>query len=162
MDYPCRTHRVRVPREWIDINGHMNSTHYGLVIYDAHARFTQMIGLGDDYVQRSRCGKAVLESHMIYEREVALGDELEVVSWLLAVDQKRLHFAHELCNLTLGHRAALSEQLDIHMDLVARKSAPMPQDTLQRLQDIVRGCRACPLPARLGSSIRVPPNDWMQ
>lgn len=156
MEFPCTTLRTRVPPAWIDVNGHMNSTHYGLVIYDAHVVLTGLIGLADDYVRATNCSKAVVESHMIYEREVSLGDDLEVVSWLLAVDAKRMHFVHELMNRTSGQRAALSEQLDVHIDLGTRRAAPMAPATLERLQAIARQCAAASAPEPLGRAIRPP------
>ncbi|QDX82106.1 hypothetical protein B9N43_13125 [Denitratisoma sp. DHT3] len=161
MDAPCISYRVEVPAEWIDVNGHMNATRYHLVVYEAHYRFTQAIGLGDDYVARTHCGKAVLESHMRFEHEVSLGDRLEVRSWLLAVDAKRLHFFHEVMNLTTGRRAAAGEQVDIHIDLLARKSAPFPATAYAELQGIVRAHLALPAPPGVGSRIRPPRNDWM-
>ena len=103
MSVPFIGLKIVVPSEWIDVNGHMNAMHYGLVVYDAHYNFTEAIGLGENYVKRTNCGKAVLESHMIYEREISEGDELEIRSWLLAVDKKRLHFFYEVHRfLSLG------------------------------------------------------------
>ncbi|TXS95831.1 thioesterase [Parahaliea maris] len=161
MSIPFTGLKVVVPKEWIDVNGHMNATHYGLVVYDAHFNFTEAIGLGEEYVKSTNCGKAVLESHMIYEREVSEGDELEIKSWLLAVDQKRLHFFHEVYNKTRVCRAAVSEQVDIHIDLVARRSSEIPQELYCRLQDIVRGNLALPTPSGVGSNIKPPKNKWL-
>ncbi len=158
---PFLSLRITVPGEWIDINGHMNATHYGLVIYRAHVNFTEEIGIGDEYVKEFSCGKAVLESHMVYEREVCLGDELEVRSWLLAVDAKRLHFFHELYNLTKGFRAATSEQIDIHADLKHRKSSAFPEWLYKQLQERVRASLAMPLPLGVGSQIKPPANVWL-
>ena len=149
-----------VPCEWIDVNGHMNATHYGLAVYEAHFNFTEAIGLGADYVNRTQCGKAVLESHMIYEREVCDGDELEIKSWLLAVDTKRLHFFHEVFNLTKGFRAACSEQVDIHIDLQARRASELPIDLYMELQARVTENLVLPLPKGVGSQIRPPKNIW--
>ncbi|CAB1367328.1 thioesterase family protein [Denitratisoma oestradiolicum] len=160
LQTPYVSYQVRVPAEWIDVNGHMNATRYHLVVYEAHYRYTQAIGLGDDYVARTHCGKAVLESHMRFEQEVSLGDELEVRSWLLAVDAKRLHFFHEVMNLTTGRRAAAGEQVDIHIDLQARKSAPLPEAAYAELQRIVRSCLVLPKPPGVGSRIRPPVNPW--
>lgn len=161
MQAPYIGLRVQVPPAWIDVNGHMNSTRYTLVVYDAHVAMTQAIGLGDDYVAATNCSKAVLESHMIYEREAALGDDLEVRSWLLAVDHKRLHFFHEVYNLGRDERAATSEQVDVHIDLGLRRSVPFPPALLQGLQDWVRAHAALPRPAGIGSTIRPPRNDWL-
>lgn len=145
-----------VPAEWIDVNGHMNATHYMLAVYEAHVTLTQAIGLGDAYVDETNCGKAVLESHMVYEREVGEGDEIQIFSWVLAVDEKRIHFFHELMNITRDCRAATSEQLDIHMDLTARRTSPIPEAIRIKLQEIVRENEKNELPKGIGSIIRPP------
>lgn len=162
MKAPFVAVKLVVPSEWIDINGHMNATHYGLVVYQAQVRLTEEIGMGEDYVKSTSCGKAVLESHLIYEREVGEGDELEVRSWLLAVDTKRLHYFHELYNLTRNCRAAAAEQVDVHMDLVKRASTPIPEWLLNQLKRRVEANLALPLPAKIGSRIRPPVNSWLQ
>lgn len=159
---PTTTLHTVVPREWIDVNEHMNATHFGLVVYDAHYNFTQQIGLGDAYVAEHNCSKVVLESHMVYEREIVLGDELEVVTWLLAVDAKRMHFFHELYNRSKGCRAATSEQVDVHVDLAARRSAPLPEYLQQSLQQRVRADLSAGLPGGVGSHIRPPVNRWLE
>lgn len=161
MQAPYIGLRKTVPKAWIDINGHMNATHYGLAVYEAHVNLTEEIGLGEAYVAANECGKAVLESHMIYEREVSEGDELEIRSWLLAVDAKRLHFFHEVYNLTQGFRAAAAEQVDIHIDLVKRQSANMPEALLQQLQRRVELNLQQPRPGKVGSTIRPPKNTWL-
>lgn len=160
MQAPFIGLQIKVPNEWIDVNGHMNATHYGLAVYDAHFNFTEAIGLGEDYVNKTSCGKAVLESHMVYEREVSEGDKLEIKSWLLAVDSKRLHFFHEVYNVTKGFRAATSEQVDIHIDLNKRASAPLPSDLYTSLQKIVTSHLSIAQPQGIGSQIRPPKNVW--
>lgn len=162
MQVPYIGLTVEVPLKWIDVNGHMNATHYGLIVYDAHFNFTEQIGLGELYVKESGCGKAVLESHMIYEREVCLGDRLEVRSWLLAVDHKRLHFFHEVYNLSKCFRAAASEQVDIHMDLNKRSSSPLPENLFSELKERVKANLERPMPVKVGSIIRPPINSWLE
>lgn len=152
---------VVVPNQWIDINGHMNATHYGLIVYDAHFNFTEAIGLGAQYVDQHQCGKAVLESHMIYEREVCEGEALEIRSWLLAVDKKRLHFFHEVYSLTRNVRVAAAEQVDIHVDLVARSSSELPENIYLSLQKLVAKTLKLPTPKGLGSNIKPPKNVWL-
>ena len=160
MMQPFIGFRGTVKPDWIDVNGHMNATHFGLVIYDAHAAFSEWLGFDGDYVRQAQCGKAVLESHMRYEREAGLNDDLEVRCWLLAVDQKRLHFFHELYNLSRGCRSATSEQVDIHIDLQVRRSAEMPVGLLQVLRQQVLENLAQPRPENIGSQLRPPQNTW--
>lgn len=133
---PCRSFEATVRDDWIDVNGHMNAQFFGLLIYDAHARFTDLIGLGDDYVERTRFGKVVVESHITYEHELRLGESVGVDSWLLGVDDKRAHFFHELRSLASGRRVATGEQLDLHFDLRSRRVAPFPADARARLAQL--------------------------
>jgi acyl-CoA thioester hydrolase len=150
------TYASQVPAEWIDVNGHMNAMHYYQVIYDAHVAMTEEIGLGEDYVKSTNCGKAVLESHMVFESEVSEGEQLEVVSRLLAVDEKRLHFFHELFNRTQSKRAACSEQVDIHIDLTRRCSSPMPKKLFEALKNLAKKHQEQPIPEGVGRKVRGP------
>ncbi|MEV5652667.1 thioesterase family protein [Nocardia sp. NPDC052254] len=151
-----RTLECDVEAGWIDINDHMNAQYYGIVVYRAHAAFTDALGLGDDYVRRTGCGKVVVQTAMSYEREVRRGARLAVDSWLLGVDAKRLHFFHELRNLDDGSRAAVSEQLDLHVDLGTRRTAAMPPDVLARLSGFAAEQRATGRPDGVGRRIRFP------
>lgn len=143
-----------VDESWLDVNDHMNARFYNDVIYDAHVLLTTAIGLGDDYVARTRHGKVVVESHLIYEREVRANARLGVRSWLLAVDEKRLHFAHELLDLTHGFRAAFAEQLDLHFDLERRRVAPLPEDVRERLMALAAQGNTVGRDFPLGRSVR--------
>ncbi|WP_182347982.1 thioesterase family protein [Tomitella gaofuii] len=147
---PCRSLETTVDEEWIDVNGHMNAQFFGLVIYDAHARFTDLIGLGDVYVERTGNGKVVVESHITYESELRLGEAIGVDSWLLGVDDKRLHFFHEMRSLESGWRAAAGEQLDLHFDLGSRRVAPLPVEVRDRLASLSENQRSAGHPAGTG------------
>lgn len=144
---------ITVPPEWIDVNHHMNSTHYGLMIYDNHVAFSEEIGLGYSYAKSGKTGKAVVESHLVYEREVSIGDVLLVKSWLVGLDDKKLHFYHELHNLTKQCRAAYCEQIDVHMDLVKRCASAIPDELVGSLQLRVEQSQAITACAKLGRSI---------
>ncbi|HSB97059.1 MAG TPA: hypothetical protein VLC91_11455, partial [Spongiibacteraceae bacterium] len=52
-----------------------------------------------------------------------------------------------------NYRAAVSEQLDIHVDLVSRRSAPLPADLLANLQAIVQAHATLPTPDKLGRCV---------
>lgn len=152
---PFQIYETAVQSAWLDVNDHMNARFYSDVIYEAHALFTTRIGLGDDYVARTGIGKMVVESHMVYEREVRMGARLGVRSWLVNLDAKRLHFAHELLNLTDGVRAAFCEQMDLLVDLEARRVTVMSDDLRARLQALVATARAADIAALpLGRTVR--------
>lgn len=154
--YPFKKYTTIVPADWVDFNGHMNTKYYGLVIYDAHIAFTEHLDLGERYRYANNCSKALVESHCIFERELCEGDEIEVVSWLLAVDEKRLHTFHEIHCTNKGYRAAAGEHLDVHISLETRRVAPFPADVLQRLQLIEQAYAVLPRPEKVGSTIQIP------
>jgi acyl-CoA thioester hydrolase len=151
-----RTLECDVDAAWIDINDHMNAQYYGIVVYRAHAEFTDALGLGDEYVRETRFGKVVVQTAMTYEREVRRGARLAVDSWLLGVDAKRLHFFHEVRNLGDQTRVAVSEQLDLHVDLETRRTTPMPPDVLARLTRFAAEQCAVGRPEGVGRTIRFP------
>jgi acyl-CoA thioester hydrolase len=150
---PFREYSTVVPPEWIDMNDHMNARYYTIVIYNAHSLFSQAIGFTEDYVNTQRCGKSVVESHLVYERELRVGDRIEVASRLLAVGEKRLHFYHEVFNADKGHRAAVGEQLDIYVDLNTRRAANIPTEFFAHLKSIAAEHEKLPAPDKIGRHV---------
>ncbi len=131
--YPFRQFTMSIPSEWIDFNDHMNAKYYGLVAYDAHIRFIEHLGLDESYKNSSNSSTVVIESHISYEKELCVNDEIEVISWLVSIDEKRMRSCHELYCINKGYRVAVSEQLDIHVDLNSRKASPFPKTVYSRL-----------------------------
>ncbi len=148
---PLRLLRTRVGEDWIDVNAHMNAQHYYSVIYAAHVLMTDYLQLSGDYVSQRQLSKVVVESHNRFERELRLGDPIEVRSWLLGVDAKRLHFFHEIWQADAGYRAGTGEQIDVHVDLRTRRSAAFPAEVLARLQAVAAAHRAIQAPANSGA-----------
>lgn len=153
---PVTSFRCRVEESWIDFNDHMNAMYYGIIVYRGQAEFSAMIGMGEDYVDRTGLGKVVVQSSLSYEREVRRGDELEIRSWLLGVDDKRIHVLHEVFSLDTGRRVAVGEQLDLHFDLTSRRSAPMPAVQRRYLTEFSRIQAEAGLPDGIGRIVRGP------
>lgn len=148
---PLRLLQTTVGEEWIDVNAHMNAQHYYSVIYQAHVLMTDYLELSGDYVSQRQLSKVVVESHNRFERELRLGDPIEVRSWLLGVDAKRLHFFHEIWHAQAGYRAGTGEQIDVHVDLRTRRSAAFPAGVLARLQAVAAAHQAVQPPANCGA-----------
>lgn len=150
MDFPTllAAHTETVRPEWIDYNGHMNVAYYVLVFDRATDTLFDALGLGAAYRQATDLTLFVVESHILYEREVALGAPLRIESRILGVDGKRLHLGHEMFHGTEGWRAATIELMALHVDLGTRRTSPFPPDR-QRLLDAAAGAHA-----------HLPPADW--
>ncbi|NKY43656.1 thioesterase family protein [Nocardia cerradoensis] len=150
---PVTSYRCRVEDSWIDFNDHMNAMYYGIVVYQGQERFSTLIGMGADYTERTGLGKVVVQSTLGFEHEMRRGDDLEVRSWLLGVDDKRLHVLHEVFSITDGRRAAVSEQLDLHFDLASRRTCPMPPEQREYLNRFSHTQISGGLPAGIGRRV---------
>ena len=66
------------------------------------------------------------------------GEILEIRSELLEVREMIVRFVHEMRNAETGEVVATCEMTTIHMDRVARKSAPIPPELREAaLQHVV-------------------------
>lgn len=153
ISVPFREFKTVVRPEWLDANGHMSARYFSLVVFDAHWAFSEAIGIGVAYIRERGLGKNIVEGHMVYERELLEGEHIEVHSRLLAVSAKGAHFAHEIFNVDRGYRAAIWEELDIHVDLNTRRSTPFPRDVREQLEVIVQQFAQLPPLDKIGRRV---------
>ncbi len=143
--------------EWIDINGHMNLAYY-VVLFDwATDALFDALDIGRDYKERTGCGTFVAETHILYRRELFLGDRVRVKSLILGRDEKRLHLAHEM---TLGEgseSAAMQELLYLHVDLGRRRVVPFPAEAASRVAAAAAAHALLPRPSWTGRRIAALP-----
>jgi acyl-CoA thioester hydrolase len=142
--------------EWIDSNGHMNLAYYVVVFDLATDKFYEDIGFGTTYRARTGNSSFVAETHTVYEREVHVGDRLQIRTWLLNADAKRVHYFHEMFHAESGERSAVQELMALHIDMAVRKVAPMPADLQASLADLVRRYAPAELPKGAGRRISMP------
>lgn len=142
--------------EWIDANDHMNLAYY-IVLFDrATDVLYEEFDIGPAYKQRANCGTFAAETHNLYEQELLLGERVRIDTYVLGVDAKRLHLAHEMFRLSDGARAATQELMYLHVDLVARKVSPWPEAIRARLEEARVAHAALPRPAWIGRRIAMP------
>lgn len=150
-------HEDAVRPEWIDSNGHMNLAYY-IVVFDAATdRLYDWLGISNAYREATGNSCFTVETHTLYEREVLLGEQVRVHTWLLGADAKRLHYFHEMVHVASGERAAAQELMALHIDMGLRKVAPFPQDRAAVLRDAVREHAPEELPKGAGRRIAALP-----
>jgi acyl-CoA thioester hydrolase len=142
--------------EWIDYNGHMNLAYYTVLFDQATDLLFDELGLGLDYRRTTQLGTFVAETHNRYEREVLVGARVRVAIQIIAADDKRLHLAHEMFALDGGHRTATQELMFLHVDLVARRVFPFPEDLGRRVADAAAAHAILPRPDWVGRRIAMP------
>jgi acyl-CoA thioester hydrolase len=141
--------------EWTDYNGHMNVAYYVLVFDHATDAFHASIGIDAAYRAAGRSTFAV-EQHFAYLREVRAGARLACATRLVEFDDKRVRLFTEMFDADAGHLAATGEMLAVHVDLAARRAAPVTAEIRDRLARVLESHRGLPRPAQLGRAIALP------
>jgi acyl-CoA thioester hydrolase len=144
---------MRVEPGWIDYNGHLNMAYYNVLFDRAVDEAYELLGCGAAYVEASRHSCFTAEVHVRYLRELHAGDRVHVTLQLLAFDAKRLHYFEQLIHAGEGWLSATSENLAIHVDMTARKSAAFPDDIATRLHHMKSAHADLPLPEGVGRRI---------
>lgn len=151
----ARSEAVVLP-EWIDSNGHMNLAYYVVVFDLATDALYAALNIGDAYREATGYSCFTAETHTLYEREVHLGDRLNVRSWLLGADTKRLHYFHEMFHTESGERCAAQELMALHIDMSVRRVAPYPPERYDALQQAVGDFAPALPPEGAGRRIALP------
>ena len=150
---PFDEHREVVRPEWIDDNGHFNMGYYVVAFDRATDTWLDHIGLSAGERERSGVTTFTLESHVNYLRELREAAPLRFTTRLLAYDQKRIHYIHEMFHATDGFLAATNELMSLHVSLATRRAAPMSADVLARLAEVLSLHETLPVPPQVGRRI---------
>lgn len=145
-----------VEPEWIDNNEHMTALAYPNLFHPKTGVLFNRIGIDAAYIAGRRLSVFQREFRLAYERELLLGDRIEIRSWLVAHDAKRMHHFHELWHVESNYRAAFVEYMSLHIDLATRRTAPFPPDVMNRLDGLAAAFAGVPMPEGHGQAIGVP------
>lgn len=152
---PLALHRESVQPEWIDYNGHMNLAYYMLAFDHATDAFFDFLGLGAAYLKAHNASTFTLEGHITYDRELMAGSPMRFETQLLAHDAKRLHYIHFMYHADEGYLASTNELISLHVDMTARRSAPMPENVTARLDAVAATHDKLPRPEQAGRVISI-------
>lgn len=155
-EHPLTILEASVLPEWVDYNGHMNDSAYGIVFGRAVDALIEWLGL--DAAARSEHGYTMftLETHIRYLREARRGQALTVDVSLVDDDAKRLHLLLGLRDPATGDELATGEYMLMGMDTAAGRPAPFPGPIAAAVERLRRehGCRSWPAEAGRGIGIR--------
>ena len=150
---PLKALAVQVRPEWIDYNGHLTDHRYLHIFGDAADALWRRVGIDEQY---RAAGHALftVESHVRHVAELRQSDTVHVTLQLLAVDSKRMHVFGWLSRAD-GTVAATVEQMFLHVDTRAGKTAPMTAAVLTKLQAIRESQASLPRPPEAGRAIGI-------
>ena len=153
---PFVSSMMRVEDHWIDYNGHLNMAYYNVLFDRAVDEAYELIGIGADYVARRKHSFFTAEVHLRYLRELHAGDPVRVTFQLLDFDAKRLHFFEQLFHAVDGWVAATSENMALHVDMAAGKTAALPSDIAAGLARMKAAHAKLPVPEAAGRRVAMP------
>ena len=147
---------MQIEPQWIDYNGHLNMAYYNVMFDRAIDELWLTLGIWPGYMQERKGSTFTAECHVRYLREIHLGDPVQVSILLVAADEKRLHTFEELRHATEGWLSATSENMTIHIDMTARKTAPFPSDIRARIVTVANAHSTVTRPEGIGRKIAMP------
>ncbi len=142
---PLRLLDTRVNAAWVDYNGHMTEHRYLQLFGDTSDALLRLIGVDFAYVEAGHSYYTV-ETHIRHLGEAKLGQRLYTTLQILSHDDKRLHFFSTVNDAETGAALATAEQIMLHVDSAAGKSAPAPPPCCKRSPRSQTAMRACPPP----------------
>ena len=153
---PLALYRTPVEPDWVDYNGHMTEAAYLTAAgwaSDALFRY-----IGDDEAYRA-AGHSfyTVETHIHYVLEVDVHEPIAFTTQVLGVDAKRLHLIHTMLHGDTGALLCTAEQMLVHVDMAAGRSAPILPGVAAALAAIAEAHAGLPIPAQVGSVMRLPP-----
>jgi carnitine 3-dehydrogenase len=153
---PLALYRTPVEPDWVDYNGHMTEAAYLTAAgwaSDALFRY-----IGDDEAYRA-AGHSfyTVETHIHYLLEVDVHEPITFTTQVLGVDAKRLHLFHTMLHGDTGALLSTAEQMLVHVDMAAGRSAPILPGVAAALAAIAAAHSGLPIPAQVGSVMQLPP-----
>ncbi|MGD9998772.1 MAG: thioesterase family protein [Ilumatobacteraceae bacterium] len=156
VEAPLALYDARVEPDWVDYNGHMTEAAYLTAAgwaSDALFRY-----IGDDEAYRA-AGHSffTIETHIHYLLEMNVHEPLHFTTQLLGADAKRMHLLHEMFHGDSGKMVCSVEQMLVHVDMNAGRSAPMLPDVAAAVDAIWQSHRSLPRSSFVGTVMQLPP-----
>jgi acyl-CoA thioester hydrolase len=147
---------MRVEPGWIDYNGHLNMAYYNVLFDRCVDEAYELLGCGLSYLNETKHSTFTAEVHVRYLRELHLDDPVRVTFQLLGYDAKRIHYFEELRHADEGWLSATSENMTLHVDMTAKKTASFPDFIMAQLARMKAAHAHLPIPDGVGRRIAMP------
>jgi acyl-CoA thioesterase FadM len=111
----------------LNLAGESALSHYVHRFSAAGGHLMSDIGFTAAYMRNERRGFSTFEFQMTFGGPLLPGTPVQVKSALLHVGSSSLHMCHQMHNGRTGEHAATLHQLGVHLDMNARRPAPLPE-----------------------------------
>jgi carnitine 3-dehydrogenase len=148
---PFAQHHAEVLPAWIDYNGHMTEFRYLQVMSDAADCLLTYLGLSQAYVEAGFSIYTV-ETHIRHLAEAKLGEKITVATQIISADERKIRLWHSL-KTEAGIEVATGEQMWLHVDMKAGRTAPMQGILRQRMLALFEAHQSLAMPEGAGRYI---------
>lgn len=111
----------RVKSEWADYNRHMNLAFYIHLFDTSWETLLGKFNIGEESAIKQKRTTFAVESHTTYDKEVKVGDEVNLNLLFLDHDKKRLVYKLEMRHKGEDYLAATTEVCSLYVDLSVRR-----------------------------------------
>jgi acyl-CoA thioester hydrolase len=128
----------KIIKDWIDYNDHMNVSYY-LLIFDKYGADTlnDLFQMGEDSAKKTRKSTMIVETHITYNQELRLNDEVDINCLYFNHDDKRLHYKMEMVHKQKKYLASTIEVLALYVDLDKRKVADFENEKIELMDNFI-------------------------
>lgn len=151
---PLQLYRCDVSPDWVDYNGHMSESFFLFAFGDASDALFRYVGINEAY-RASGNSFYTVETHINYFLEASEGEPLYFTTQLLGLDEKRLHFFHSMYHGETDALLATTEQMLLHVDMEAGKTASIRPEVHDVLVKIMECHQDMPKPVQVGRVMEV-------
>ena len=129
----------KIIKEWIDYNDHMNVSYY-LLIFDKYGADTlnDIFKMGEHSAKTTKKSTMMVESHITYNQELLLNDEVDINLVYFNHDKKRLQYKMEMIHKEKKYLASTIEVLALYVDLNERKVAEFEEKKIQIMDNFIK------------------------
>ena len=129
----------KIIKDWIDYNDHMNVSYY-LLIFDKYGADTlnDIFKMGEHSAKTTKKSTMMVESHITYNQELILNDEVDINLVYFNHDKKRLQYKMEMIHKEKNYLASTIEVLALYVDLNERKVAEFEEEKIKIMDNFIK------------------------
>ena len=129
----------KIIKDWIDYNDHMNVSYY-LLIFDKYGADTlnDIFMMGEHSAKTTKKSTMMVESHITYNQELILNDEVDINLVYFNHDKKRLQYKMEMIHKEKKYLASTIEVLALYVDLNERKVVEFEEEKVKIMDNFIK------------------------
>ena len=133
----------KIIKDWIDYNDHMNVSYY-LLIFDKFGADTlnDIFKMGEHSAKTTKKSTMMVESHITYNQELLLNDEVDINCVYFDRDKKRLQYKMEMIHKEKKYVASTFEALALYVDLNERKVTEFEEEKVKIMDEFINKNRS--------------------